>query len=250
MRDSRGRRSRGARAVWAIALGLALGAATVAVAGTEASATGSSTAHAQAKQALLKRSDFPTQGWSTSPNDTDGGNGWPAGAAGTAFATCLGIPASVLSVHPPSAGAPEFDESEDTYAVDEEIEVFPSAQAAATDVGVGGNPKAPACYQQLLAGPFGNTFAKGLADAFGGGATVGEMAVKALPVPGDGQESAAMQIAVPITDNGSTTVLYLEDAAIAQGPSEASFLFFSAAGPFPAHLAAHLEKVAAQRLKG
>jgi hypothetical protein len=245
------RRHRGghARAVGAIGLSVAIGLGTVAVAAPGAGATRARAAHAQAKKALLSRSDFPAKGWSTSANP-DTGNGWPPGAAGASFASCLGISPSILDADPPYAKAPEFDQNNDGQSVDEEVQVFPSTQAAAADVEVGGNPKTPACFEQLLSGPFGTAFATSIAKEMGDGAKVGQVTVTALPAPGGGQESAATEIAIPVVEAGSTIVVYLDNVAIAKGPEEASFTFLSVPGRFPASLAAHLEKITAQRLAG
>jgi hypothetical protein len=213
------------------------------------SAEANAAAKALAKKGVLRRSDFPTKGWTTSKNP-DSGNGWPSGTAASTFATCLGISVAVLQTNPPWAKAQEFDQNQQAYSVDEEVQVFPTAQQAATDVAVTASPIAPACFQQLLGGSFGKLFASSFTQGLGNGATLGTISATALPAPAPGQESAGMEITVPISVQSSNFSLYMDDVSFATGRAEASFTFLSVSDHFPTSLATRLETVTAQRLAG
>ena len=233
-----------------VALSVAIGAAAAAPAGAS---TVSKRARAQdvrlAAKMILTPSAFPGIGWSESNRQVSNG-AWPTGAAGAAFAACVGIPQSLLTVDPPDALSPVYQESVSGISVDEEVQVFATAQAAAADIGVSANPKTPGCEHQLLTSSYGATFTQGLAQAVGTGSAVGTVTVTALPKPPGGQESAAYRITVPIIDGAQQVTFSIDNVTIGRGRLEAGLSLLSTTGTFPAKLAAHLEAVAAATLPG
>jgi hypothetical protein len=231
------------------AIGLVVLAVLVAAGGEAGAASSSGTTHAKAvataKKGLLKKSDFP-KGWTTSGSSSSGGGPNPFGAVDeSSFASCIGVPESVLNLNVPSASSPEFDQNNQALTVNDSVQVFPDQSGAATDVGITSNPKTVPCFNQQLASD--PTFAQTVASGIGKGATVGAVSVSALPQLPYGQDSAGIELAIPITYQGLTGTLDIDMITIAKGRSEGDLLFTSLGG-FPTSLGTHLEKVTAQRL--
>jgi len=200
-----------------------------------------------ASKALLTTSAFPGLGWTESDTKVSSGS-WPTGAAGATFAGCVGVPQSLLEVDPPEAQSAVYQNSFSGVSVDEEVQVFATAQAAAADIGVSANPRTPGCEHQLLTSSYGASFTEGLAQAVGSGSAVGTVTVTALPKPADGQEAAAYEITVPVIDGTKQVTFHIDNVSIGRGRLEAGLSLLSA-GTFPAKLAAHLEAVAAAKLR-
>ncbi len=246
-------RSRSARARTVVAVA-ALGALAAGL-GWSGGAVGASVTKSQraadlrlADRALITTAALPGIGWTASGSAASNG-AWPTGTAGASFAACVGVPQSVLDVNPPDAVSPAYENDVEGISLDEEVQVFASPQAAAADIAVSASPKTPECERQLLASAYGASFTNGLAQALGSGTSVGTLTVTHEPAPADGQESAAFQIAVPLINGSSHVTVYIDNVSIGRGRLEAGLSFLSTGSRFPAKVAEHLEKVAAQRLR-
>jgi hypothetical protein len=201
-----------------------------------------------AEKALIPKSALPGIGWTASGSNVSSG-GWPTGSAGAAFATCVGVPQTVLDVNPPDVVSPAYENNVEDISVDEEVQAFASPQAAAADIGVSANPKTPGCERQFLASSYGASFTNGLAQAMGSGTSVGTLTVTHQPAPAYGTESAAFLIALPLINGSTHVTVYVDNVSIGRGRLEAGLSFLSAGKRFPTKTAEALEKAAARSLR-
>jgi hypothetical protein len=220
--------------------------------GGVAGATGTShtKALAMARRGLLQKGDFP-KGWTTSGSPTSGsgagsGSGPFDAADDAALAACLGVSESALNANAPNASTPEFDDNGQNLSVDNQVTFFPTARAAIADVALLALPKTVPCFNEILSNP-DNDLTKNFANGIGKGAKVGKVVVTGMPHPPYGQESGALQIDFPVTDQGITFTIHFGLVALTKGRSESDLSFISVAG-FPPVLETHLEKLSAQRL--
>jgi len=215
-------------------------AATVAAAhpaGAQSTAAG----EAQAKAALLRLSDFPSS-WTAKGEVSADVGGSPFPGAGQ-LATCMGVPESAFNGAEPEAQSPEFDQNAQNQWVQDEVQVFPSAHAAASAVAVFANPKAPGCLQQILGGPDRNAI-------FGiskGQGSVGRVSVTSGTPPALAQHAASLTMVVPITTGGVTVHTRLTTQVFSRGRDADSLSFYSIDSRFPAALAAHLGTISVNR---
>ena len=253
---SRGAVSRGAvnRGAVNLAVVAALGALGVGAGwpGPSAGATVTKSQRAAdlrlAEKALITKAALPGIGWTASGSTVSNG-GWPTGSAGATFASCVGVPQSVLNVDPPDVVSPAYENNVEDISVDEEVQAFASPQAAAADVAVSAAAKTPDCERQLLASSYGASFTNGLAQAMGSGTSVGTLTVTHQPAPAYGQESAAFVIALPLINGSNHVTVYVDNVSIGRGRLEASLSFLSAGKRFPAKVVGELEKAAARSLR-
>ena len=219
---------------------IAAGALGLAVLGSAATpAAASSPSLAQARKDLLVRSDFPA-GWTTTKN-TDTGN---STVGDTQLATCIGVPASLVSENPPSVNSPDFQADQGTMLVSDNVTVFPSAKNAATEYALGQNPKTAGCMTQLASGPlktklFGKT-PKGM--------TYGTPLVSAVAAGAFGTGVAGYALSVPITSHGVVVNVTITQLVTVKGRLGHQVTFTAIGSPFSIPLERQIMAVAAGRL--
>ena len=100
----------------------------------------------QARKALLVLSDMPA-GWTTTKNANTGNS-----TLGDAqLAHCIGVPASLVPVNPPSVNSPGVHRADQvTMLVEDNVTVYSSAaENPATEYALGQNPKTAGCMTRL-----------------------------------------------------------------------------------------------------
>ncbi|HSN03193.1 MAG TPA: hypothetical protein VLS91_06890 [Acidimicrobiales bacterium] len=209
-----------------------------------ASMAAASTSHSslgQARSELLRLSDLPP-GWTTSPANTSSNK-----AGDSQIAKCLGVPTSFITYNPPQVNSPEFDQRSTGLSVNDSIAIFPNAKILAAQYRLFASAKTVACFSQVFNSP---ALKSALARQIGPGATVGHMVISRAPRPPGRDPGAAVQIVIPVTANGTSLTITMQEVIIVSGLRAVTLNLVSALGlPFPASLSSHLEAVSAQRLR-
>jgi hypothetical protein len=208
---------------------------TLAVSSGVASAHGSL---AKARNALLVLSDMP-KGWTSaksSPNTP-----FPDGAQ---LASCLGVPATVITYIPPTANSPEFNSKNSSQSVQDNVSVYPSAKEALANLNSIGNAKGPQCLTNEFNGPAKASLESG----FGSGASIGTITVARTPASDYAPHTANFTAFIPVTTQGTTVNIELTEVCFVKGDEEQTVTMLSVETPFPASLSLHLTKVADSRL--
>ena len=226
------RRATASLAAGALLLGLAV--ATPSPAGAT-----SSSLKAQAKKALLVKSDFP-KGWTSSSSGNNSG-GFPGEGQ---LANCLGLPASVITANPPAVYSPEFSTKNQELFVDDSVQIDPSAKFAKQDYESLAEAKSPSCWASEFNGPAKASLSKG----FGRGATIGTFVASRSPSSYFGPHVADVTLYVPMTVSGVTLNLEMTLADYIKGRLEQGMIFFAIESNFPSSLSKHLTTVGDQRL--
>jgi len=194
---------------------------------------------AQAKKGLLVLSDMP-KGW-TSSKSSDSTPPTPGAAQ---LASCLGVPIGVINDVPPTAYSPEFASKNSLESVDDNVSVYPSAQAARTDFAAFAGSKAPACLSANLNGPSKT----GLESSFGAGVSIGTIDVTRTPAADYAPHTTNITIFFPVTTNGATHNVESTEIVFVKGSEEQTVTTYSFQPPFPTSLARQLTKVADARI--
>jgi hypothetical protein len=223
-------------------LGAVAVVAMTSVSSLPAGALSRAAAVAEAKQALIVRSDFPT-GWTVSPSDNSNNDNTPGVAQ---LAACLGVPKSVVNYNPPQAYSPDFNQNSTGLSVYDDVEVFPNVKILNQQFGLYTGAKSPGC----LAAAFNTPSVKAqLAKSFGAGVKVGTVTSSVGARPDVKDEAAAIGVTIPYVYKGSKGSISVDMVFIVHALRGAELTFTSASGlPFPAALATHLELVTDQRL--
>ena len=211
--------------------------------GTQVAGAGASAASskAQAKKLLLTLSDMP-KGWKKEKGSAGGGSSNFPGA--TQLASCIGVPASLITSNPPEADSPYYENKSGSLEVQDSVTAFPSAKAAQSDYDALANAKTPACMSTLMNGSFK---AQILASA-GKGATLGTITVTRADPAEFANGSTGLVMSLPISEQGVsltaviTTIYYIKGKFGQQ-------IDLNAYGPaFPTSLAQSLTATALHRL--
>lgn len=195
---------------------------------------------AQAKKSLLVLSDMPKT-WTAS---TSSGGNTPTPNP-KQLARCLGVPLNVINDNPPTVSSRTFNSPEDLETVQDEIEVFPTAEAAQADLAVAGNAKAPKCFTS----DFNSAGARRqLQASFGSGSTIGKLVATRTPVSDYGPHTVNITIYFPVTINGEALNLEFAEVGFVSGNEEQLLTLSSIQSPFAVSLSRHLTAVAEARL--
>jgi hypothetical protein len=193
----------------------------------------------QAKAALLVKSDFPS-GWSAQGSVTTSNGGgetsFPGGGqALQQLATCLGINPALVRANPPSATSPTFEAKGGTLTVQDDANVFSSANLARQEEVVFASPKTPGCMASVMQNPATQQ------QVFGKGYTAGTLSVTAPSSSWRVPHSGGFAMSVPLTHQGETLDVSVTIIAMVRGKI-GSVVSFSSVGshPFSAPLARHL----------
>jgi hypothetical protein len=226
---------------------LAGGAAALAASSPPAGASSAKVKaeEAQAKQALLVRSDFPSewsgQGAVTTSDDNGGGANFPGG---NDLISCLGVSSYLVNLATPSANSPTFETKGGVATVQDSVNIFPSTKTAAEAYRALSSSKVPGCMTTVFQGPAKQAMAK----AMGKGITVGTIAVTAIKPALLIRHSGGFTISFPATYQGVTLQTQVSIVSMARGKSDAQIVFTSVLNPFSSSLVRHLETVAYGRL--
>jgi hypothetical protein len=233
----RAARARTANAIVIVLLvvGLILGTQ---VAGAGASATSSK---AQAKKLLLVLSDMP-KGWKKEKGS--GGSGSSNFPGATQLASCIGVPASLITSNPPEVDSPYYENKGGSLEVQDSVSVFPSAKAATADFNALANAKTPGCMGTLMNGAFK---AQILASA-GKGATVGTITVTRADPAGFAGGSTGLVMTLPISEQGVSLNAVITAVYYIKGKYGQEIDFNSYGPAFPASLANSMTATALHRL--
>ncbi len=194
---------------------------------------------ASARKALLVKSDLP-KGWTSSPS-SDANTAIPGEDQ---LASCLGVPASVITRNPPTANSPRFESSDKLDQVNDSVSVYPSKKAAEANFSAAANPKAPQCLTTLLNGAAKSALVSGL----GPGATVGTIQMTRARASEFAPHSAAFMAFLPVTEQGQTVNVQLTEVVYVKGDEDQTLTLTATQVPFPATLAHRLTTIAAGRL--
>jgi hypothetical protein len=237
----------GQRSRWSPSLGgrlLAVGLAggfAVSLVATSAGVAGAGTSPqiAQARKDLLVLKDLP-KGW-TSSKAGSSSNSTPGAAQ---LARCLGVPLSVITAKPPTAFSRNFNSKDGQLTVQDNVSIYPSAQAAQADFGTFSNPRTPACLTSNDNGP-GRAQ---MASETGAGKGLGQVEVSREPAGNFAKHTANYVTFIPITSAQQTLNVQFTVVDYIKGNEEQTVAFTSYNGQFPAALSRHLTTVAAGRL--
>jgi hypothetical protein len=164
--------------------------------------------------ALLILSDLPA-GW-TADSSSSGGSGLGGSGSNAQLAACLGVPAASLDSNHPTADSPTFSDPNGANTVDDEVQVFPTAAAAAADYSLFANPKTPTCITQLFNGPLKSQFTDNLQP----GQTLVSVTTAAKAFPRIADHSGDVEITFVVAMNGVNIKVFLDMVVITKGRSE------------------------------
>jgi hypothetical protein len=229
--------ARAATAIVIVLLAVALTLGTQ-VAGAGASAASSK---AQAKKMLLVLSDMP-KGWKKEKGS--GGSGSNNFPGATQLASCIGVPASLITSNPPEVDSPYYENKGGSLEVQDSVSVFPSAKNATTNFNALANAKTPACMSTLMNGAFK---AQILASA-GKGASVGTITVARSAPAGFAGGSTGLVMTLPISEQGVSLKAVITSVYYIKGKFGQEIDFNSYGPAFPPALAKSLTATALHRL--
>jgi hypothetical protein len=217
-------------------------AVTLAVLGplaAEAGAGASPATLAQARKDLLTLADMPS-GWTSTKNPNTGNNT----LGDSQLAHCIGVANSLITENPPSVNSRQFQNSQGTLLVADNVTVFPSAKNAATEYALGNNPKLASCLTTLATGPLKTKL-------FGKppkGTTLGTPLVSAIATSALGTGVAGYAMSVPVTAQGVTLNVTVTQLVTVKGRLGHQVTFTSVGAPFSMALQRQIMTVAARQL--
>jgi hypothetical protein len=234
-----GRRTRASRATGVLVSAGLLGLALLGSVATEAGASSSGSASlAQARKDLLTLSEMPS-GWTAVKNpNTDNTVG------DTQLAHCLGVATSLITEDPPSVNSKQFQNTQGSLTVADDVTVFPSAKNAATEQAIADNPKLPRCMTALASGPLkAKLFGKSPA-----GTTLGTPLVSPVAASAFGPGVVGYSLSVPITSHGTTINLTVTQLEVVKGRLGHQVTFTGVGAPFSLATQKQIMTVASRQL--
>ncbi|MFZ0250808.1 MAG: hypothetical protein WAL61_12760 [Acidimicrobiales bacterium] len=218
---------------------LALTSAVLGSVATAAGAGASPTTLAQARKDLLTLADMPA-GWTSTKNPNTGTN-----SLGDAqLAHCIGVATSLVSENPPSVNSRQFQNTQGTLLVGDNVTVFPSATNAAAEYALAHNPKLAGCMTTVASGPLKTKL-------FGKppkGTTIGTPLVSPVAPSAFGTGVAGYAMSVPVTAQGVTLNVTVTQLVTVKGRLGHQVTFTSVGAPFSMALQRQIMAVAAKRL--
>jgi hypothetical protein len=217
-------------------LGLALLGSLSAEAGASSNGSASLT---QARKDLLTLSEMPA-GWTSTKNPNTGNNT----VGDTQLAHCVGVPTGLIAENPPSVNSRQYQNTQGTLTVADNVTVFPSAQNAAAEEAIGGNPKLPQCMTTLASGPL-KTKLFGKSPK---GTALGTPLVSPVASSAFGPGVVGYSLSVPITTQGTTINLTVTQLDTVKGRLGHQVTFTGVGEPFSLALEQQIMAVAARQL--
>jgi hypothetical protein len=191
----------------------------------------------RAKKSLLVLADMP-KGW-TSSKASNNNSPFPGAAQ---LASCIGVPASVITYNAPSVSSADFASKDQLLSVGDSVQVYRSSKAAQADFSSLANAKTPSCMTADLNGPGKAEF-----DAqIGGGA--GNVTVTRTPASDYASHSTNFTMFFPIRTEGVTVNVELILVDYVKGREEQTVVLSAFQSTFPTALARHLTTVADGRI--
>jgi hypothetical protein len=218
------------------------GVAGVGVTAVGAAGAGSSSSSqlAQAKTALLVRSDFP-KGWSAHGSaTTSAGGGSSSFPGGTQLASCLGVNESLIDLNTPSANSPTFQTKGGIDTVQDSVSIFSTTKMAGQEYAAISSTKVPSCMTTVLQGPARQE----IVNSIGQGITVGTISVAAVPLSAMGPHTSGFTMSFPATDNGVTLHAAVSFISMVRGKRASQLTIESVGKTFSVSLQRHLVSVA------
>lgn len=220
-------------------IGMLVSVAAVAAVGAPAAASQNTKAQlAQAKAALLVRSDFPS-GWTKQGAVTTSNGGSSSFPGAAQLASCLGVSQSLISLNRPSATSPTFATKAGADTVTDNATVFASTKEANEEFAAFASPKVPGCVNTLFSGPARQAL---LGNAQG--VTIGTISTTSLPgsfLPG---RSTGFAMNFPVTTHGVTVPAQLTVITVVRGKTGSQISISTVGSPLPSSLERHLVSVA------
>jgi hypothetical protein len=214
--------------------GLVLGAA----AAGSASASPSS-GLANAKKALLVKSEFPA-GWTSQGSVTTSGSSGNSFPGENQLASCLGVSKAEINVNTPSATSPTFQNPSGTQFVQDNVSVFHSARVGAQQMSAISNPKVPTCLTSVFQGP-----AKSQLDgAAGKGVTLGKATVTAVSPAALVRHSSGFTVSFQVTTQGVTVPSAVTIISMVRGTLGTQLTLTAVGTPMASSLVRQLASVA------
>jgi hypothetical protein len=233
-RRIRARRPRRVLAAQSIAAGLLAVVAIFSLEGTAGAAKSKNAPQlSRAKKSLLVLSDMP-KGW-TSSKASNSNSPFPGAAQ---LASCIGVPASVITYNAPSVSSPDFSSKDQLLSVDDSVQVYRSSKAAQADFSSLANAKTPSCMTADLNGPGKAEF-----DAQTGGGA-GNVTVTRTPASDFAPHSTNFTMFFPVRTEGVTVNVELILVDYVKGKEEQTVVLSAFQSTFPTSLARHLTTVA------
>ena len=198
---------------------------------------------AKAMTELLLLTDLPA-GWTSTPDSDASDNGGLGNDGEAQLAACLGVSASRLDANPPEADSPEFTSANQAETVDDEVEVFPTAAAAASDFSIFDLPETPHCLSQLFNGPFKSDITSGLE----AGQTLVSLTAASRSFPAIGMHSADVEITFVIRQSGVDIKVSVDLIVVTQGRSETQLTLTAPQTASLPQLGPDLARVAVSRM--
>lgn len=218
-------------------VGMALGVTGV---GAGVAAASSTSALAQAKAALLVRSDFPSSWSAQGSATTSAGGGSSSFPGGGQLASCLGVSQSLIDLNTPSANSPTFQTKGGVDTVQDSVSVFSTTKMAGQEYGAISSAKVPGCMTTVLQGPARQE----IVNSIGKGITVGTISVVAVPRSALAAHTSGFTLSFPATDSGVTLQAALTFISMVRGKRASQLTIESVGKAFPVSLQRHLVSVA------
>ncbi len=224
------------------ALAGTMGGLIIGVTGVGPAGGSQSSAQAQAKRALLVRSDFPS-GWSSQGKVTTSNGARNSFPGASQLASCLGVSESLIQAKTPSADSPTFGTKNGAQTVTDSVSVFPSAHFASQESAAISSTKVPGCMTSVLAGPAHQA----IVNSIGSGATIGTIAVTAVPSSDLAAHASGFTMSFPVTSGEVTLQASISIVSMVRGKTGSQLTFESVGTPVTPSLMRHLVSVAYQR---
>lgn len=199
--------------------------------GVAAHATQGNATVATAATKVLVKSDFP-KSW-TSTKSSNNNSSIPGAAQ---LATCIGVPASVVTSNPPTAYSPEFDSSNQLQSVDDSVSIYSSTTDANADFNSLANPKTPSCLTSVLNGPAKASLEKEL----GSVSLVGKIAVTRAPATDFAPRGTNFKMSMRLKSHGVQVDVEMTIVDYVKANVEQTLTLISVVTGFPATLAKQL----------
>jgi hypothetical protein len=194
---------------------------------------------AQARKDLLVLADMPA-GWTSTKNPSSSNST----VGDTQLARCMGVTTSLIAENPPSVNSRQFQDTQGTLIVADNVTIFPSAKNAAAEYAIGANPKMPGCMTALAAGPLkGKLFGKTPK-----GTTFGTPLVSPVDPSAFGTGVSGFSMSVPVTTQGVTLNVTVTQLDTVKGRLGNQATFTAIGAPFSISLEKQIMSVAAGRL--
>jgi hypothetical protein len=180
---------------------------------------------AQAKAALLTLANLPS-GWEV---DAPGAGPVRASPLSKGLASCVGAPKKVATVLPVTYSSPDFTNDQKTLAVEDSVAVYSSAAQAQAEYAALANTKTPTCMNSLGSSALHTS----IQNEAGSGATVGTIAITALPKGSLEPGETGFEVTIPLSAQGKVLDITSIQVDFAKGKLTQQLTFNGNGTSFP-----------------